>query len=192
MSTQSDDPRGSGWLLFAATMLGLTGSLNALIGLAAIGQSRVFAGDAAFVIGNLRAWGWILLAVGVAQVAAAFGIGGRAPWGRWSGIGLAGLRCGWAVRMPVGRRHAVRRRAMPALHDAVATAPPVRAGVDQRVGVGAPVRERVGVAGRRAGPSAVVDQLAEQRVADERCAAGHRTDRHRPAGVGGASGCSRG
>ena len=81
MSTQSDDPRGSGWLLFAATMLGLTGSLNALIGLAAIGQSRVFAGDAAFVIGNLRAWGWILLLVGVAQVAAAFGIGGRAPWG---------------------------------------------------------------------------------------------------------------
>jgi hypothetical protein len=91
VSTQSDDPRGSGWLLFAATMLGLTGSLNALIGLAAIGQSRVFAGDAAFVIGNLRAWGWILLLVGVAQVAAAFGIGGRAPWGRWSGIGLAGL-----------------------------------------------------------------------------------------------------
>jgi hypothetical protein len=72
-------------------MLGLTGSLNALIGLAAIGHSRVLASDAAYVVGNLRAWGWILVLLGVGQVAAAFGIGGRAPWGRWAGIGLAGL-----------------------------------------------------------------------------------------------------
>ncbi len=91
MPNQSDDARGSGWLLFAATMLGLTGSLNALIGLAAIGQSRVFAGDATFVFGSLRTLGWVLLLLGVGQVAAAFGIGGGAPWGRWTGIGVAGL-----------------------------------------------------------------------------------------------------
>lgn len=91
MSSHSDEARGSGWLLFAATMLGLTGSLNALIGLAAIGQSRVFVGDAQFVIGNLRAWGWILLLVGVVQVAAAFGVGNRTPWARWAGIGISGL-----------------------------------------------------------------------------------------------------
>ena len=91
MSTHSDDARGSGWLLFAATMLGLTGSLNALIGLAAIGQSRVFAGDATYVFGSLRSLGWVLLLLGVGQVVAAFGVGGRAFWGRWAGIAVAGL-----------------------------------------------------------------------------------------------------
>jgi hypothetical protein len=91
VSYQSDEPRGSGWLLFAATMLGLTGALNALFGMAAIGQSRVFTGHTSFLFGNLRAWGWILLAIGIAQVVAAWGIGGRAPWSRWTGILLAGL-----------------------------------------------------------------------------------------------------
>jgi hypothetical protein len=91
VSTQSDDVRGSGWLLFAATMLGLTGSLNALIGLAAIGQSRVFAGDATFVFGSLRTLGWVMLLLGIGQVVAAFGVGGHAPWGRWTGIAVAGL-----------------------------------------------------------------------------------------------------
>jgi hypothetical protein len=91
VSNQSDVARGSGWLLFAATMLGLTGSLNALIGLAAIGQSRVFAGDATYVFGSLRSLGWMLLLVGAAQLVAAFGVGGRAPWGRWAGIAVAGL-----------------------------------------------------------------------------------------------------
>jgi len=91
VSTHSDDARGYGWLLFAATMLGLTGSLNALIGLAAIGQSRVFAGDATYVFGSLRSLGWALLLVGVGQLVAAFGVGGRASWGRWAGIAVAGL-----------------------------------------------------------------------------------------------------
>ena len=91
MSAHTDDARGSGWLLFAATMLGLTGSLNALIGLAAIGQSRVFAGDATYVFGSLRSLGWVLLLLGVGQVVAAFGVGGQAFWGRWAGIAVAGL-----------------------------------------------------------------------------------------------------
>ena len=38
----------------------------------------------------------------------------------------------------------------------------------------------------------VLDQLAEQRVADQRCASGRRTDRHRSAGVGGAGGAPAG
>jgi hypothetical protein len=91
VSAHTDDARGSGWLLFAATMLGLTGSLNALIGLAAIGQSRVFEGDATYLFGSLRSLGWVLLLLGVGQVVAAFGVGGRAFWGRWAGILVAGL-----------------------------------------------------------------------------------------------------
>lgn len=82
----------SGQVTFAGVLLALLGALNALDGTAAIARSHVFVADAHFVIGDLRAWGWVLLALAFVQLAAAWGVlSERAEWARWTGVGALGL-----------------------------------------------------------------------------------------------------
>ena len=57
------DVNGS-WITFAITMLSMVGMFNIIDGLVALGNSKFFAGNAEYAIGNLRAWGWIALAAG--------------------------------------------------------------------------------------------------------------------------------
>jgi hypothetical protein len=64
---------GSGWVLFAGLMICLVGVLIGIYGIAAIGDSRVFVGDATYILSGLNTCGWIMLLVGVAQIAAAYG-----------------------------------------------------------------------------------------------------------------------
>jgi hypothetical protein len=82
---------GSGWVLFAGLMICLVGVLNVIYGIAAIGDSRFFVGDATYILSGLNTWGWIMLLLGVAQIAAAYGIWKGGEIGRWFGIGVAGL-----------------------------------------------------------------------------------------------------
>jgi hypothetical protein len=89
--TRTGFARGEGWLLFAATMLGLAGVWNVLQGMLAIGDSKVYGPDSTFVFSNLRTWGWIILVLGAVQILAAFGIGSRNEYARWFGIGVAGV-----------------------------------------------------------------------------------------------------
>jgi hypothetical protein len=56
---------GSGWVLFAGLMICLVGMLDVIYGIAAIGDSRFFVGDATYILSGLNAWGWIMLALGV-------------------------------------------------------------------------------------------------------------------------------
>ncbi|MFB6890996.1 hypothetical protein ACFCX4_16990 [Kitasatospora sp. NPDC056327] len=78
---------GSGLTTFAGVLLVLVGSLNALDGISAIAGSHVFIGDAHFVFGDLLAWGWVMLALAVAQLAAAYGVLAlRTQWARWAGV----------------------------------------------------------------------------------------------------------
>ena len=81
--------RGSGWVLFAGIMIALVGVLNIIYGIAAIGDSRFFVNDAAFILSGLNTWGWIMLVLGAAQIVAAYSIwkGGQA--GQWFGIAVA-------------------------------------------------------------------------------------------------------
>jgi hypothetical protein len=58
----------SGWVTFAGVLLLLTGSLNVIYGIAAIGDSRFFVQDAQYIISNLNTWGWITLGIGLIQV----------------------------------------------------------------------------------------------------------------------------
>jgi hypothetical protein len=90
--TYAVDP-GRGWLLFAAIMLALIGILNVIHGIAAIDNSTFFVRDAKFILADLNTWGWVLLVVGVVQLAAAFGVWQQTEWGRWLGIVLASLNC---------------------------------------------------------------------------------------------------
>ena len=83
--------RGDGWLVFAGTALGLVGILNVIDGIVALSQSRFFTANAVYTFGDLRTWGWIVLAVGVVQILAAGGVLARAQWARCTGMIMAGL-----------------------------------------------------------------------------------------------------
>lgn len=61
----------SGWVTFASVLLLLAGSLNVIYGIAAIGDSSFFVGDARYVFGSLNTWGWITLFIGLIEVLAA-------------------------------------------------------------------------------------------------------------------------
>jgi hypothetical protein len=83
--------RGGGWILFAASLLGLAGAWNTIQGILAIADSRVYVGEHTFVFSDLKTWGWIVLILGVLQLIAAFGVVGGSEAATWFGIGVAGL-----------------------------------------------------------------------------------------------------
>jgi hypothetical protein len=84
------EERGSGWVTFAGLMIGLIGVLNVIYGVAAIDKSSFYVGNARYVFGDLKTWGWVMLIVGAVQLVAAFGIFSRVTWARWVGIASAG------------------------------------------------------------------------------------------------------
>jgi hypothetical protein len=85
----ADPVAGGGWLLFAGIMIMILGVLNILWGIAAIDDSRFFVADRQFILSGLNTWGWVMLAVGVLQVAAALSIWRGGAFGRWFGITVA-------------------------------------------------------------------------------------------------------
>jgi hypothetical protein len=83
-------PQGdTGWLLFAGIMIAAVGILNVMYGIAAIGNSSFFVGDARFILSDLNTWGWVMLVLGALQVAAALSIWAGGTYGRWFGIAVA-------------------------------------------------------------------------------------------------------
>ena len=86
-----DEERGFGWLLFAATMLGLGGILSIFDGIAALSKASFYAANAHFVFSDLRTWGWIMLIVGVLLIIAAMGVFSGSGFARWFGIFAASL-----------------------------------------------------------------------------------------------------
>jgi hypothetical protein len=84
-------PRGAGLVVFAAVVLSVAGFFNLLDGIAAITRSHVFVANAHYVTGNLRAWGWVVLILGVLQLLAAGGIITGNPLARWFGVVVVGL-----------------------------------------------------------------------------------------------------
>jgi hypothetical protein len=85
------DMEGSGWVAFAGVMLTIVGVMNIIYGIAAIDDANFYVNDAKYVFSDLNTWGWIVLVIGVLQFCAAFSIFGGTSWGRWVGIGTAGL-----------------------------------------------------------------------------------------------------
>jgi len=83
--------RGYGLLLFAAVLLLVLGFFNMIYGIAAIANSHVFTANAHYVIGDLRAWGWITLILSVLQLVAAAGILAGNQLARWFAVAVVGL-----------------------------------------------------------------------------------------------------
>ena len=82
---------GSGLVLFASVLLVVAGCFNLIYGIAAIANSHVFTANAHYVFGNLRAWGWITLILGVVQLLAAAGVLAGNQWARWFAVVVVGL-----------------------------------------------------------------------------------------------------
>jgi hypothetical protein len=86
-----EDVAGSGWLTFAASMLGLVGILSVIDGIVALAKARFYVAGATYVFSDLRTWGWITLILGVVCILAAGGVLAGSQWARWFGIFAAGL-----------------------------------------------------------------------------------------------------
>jgi hypothetical protein len=86
-----DDEKGFGWLLFAATMLGLAGILSVIDGIVALSKSSFFVANSHYVFSDLRTWGWIAIILGVLLIIAAMGVFSGSGFARWFGIIVAGL-----------------------------------------------------------------------------------------------------
>lgn len=86
-----DDDPGYGWILFAGLMLGMVATLNVIQGIAAIGKAHFYAGNAHYVFGDLKTWGWVVLILGVCQGLAAVGIFVKNQFARWVGVAFAVL-----------------------------------------------------------------------------------------------------
>jgi hypothetical protein len=89
---RKEEPQGVGWVLFAACLLGLSGGWNVIEGLLAIENSHVYTRTSTtYVFSDLKTWGWIILIFGVIQFIAAVVVGSGSEFGRWAGIGSAGI-----------------------------------------------------------------------------------------------------
>jgi hypothetical protein len=82
---------GHGLILFASVLLVIIGCFNLIYGIAAIAHSHVFTANAHYVFGNLRAWGWITLIIGVLQLLAAAGVVAGNQLARWFAVAVLGL-----------------------------------------------------------------------------------------------------
>jgi hypothetical protein len=85
------EPRGAGWVSFAAMMLGFTGLWNFFEGILAIASSRVYVAHETFIFSDLNTWGWIITILGVIQGLAALALVGGSEFARWFGIAAASL-----------------------------------------------------------------------------------------------------
>jgi hypothetical protein len=79
--------RVTGWWIFAAIMLAISGTLNVIWGIVAIGESHFFTTTGAhYVFSDLKTSGWITLILGVLEILAAMSLFSGGSYGRWFGI----------------------------------------------------------------------------------------------------------
>jgi hypothetical protein len=82
---------GHGLLIFASVLLMVLGLFNLFDGIAAVASSHVFIGNAHYVVGDLRTWGWVALIFGVLQVLAGVGVLTGNQFARWFGLAVVAL-----------------------------------------------------------------------------------------------------
>jgi hypothetical protein len=78
-------------VIFAAVMVAVIGFFNLLDGIAAIANSHIFIGNAHYVVGDLRLWGWVMTIFGAVQLLAVFGVWAGNQLARWFAVAVVGL-----------------------------------------------------------------------------------------------------
>jgi hypothetical protein len=81
-----DDERGYGWVTFAGVLLLCLGTLNIIEGIAAIGNAHFFVANTHYIAGSPNIWGWILLCIGVVELAVGVGVFVKNQFSGWVGV----------------------------------------------------------------------------------------------------------
>jgi hypothetical protein len=83
--------RGTGRVVFAATLLLIAGIINVVYGIGALDNANVLVNDQRYVFDDLNQLGWVLLVIGAIQLIGGISLIGGNTFGRWIGILGAGL-----------------------------------------------------------------------------------------------------
>ena len=83
--------RGTGRVVFAATLLLIAGTLNIIYGIGALDDANIFVNDTRYIFTNLNTMGWVLIVLGVIQLTGGFSLLSGNTYGRIIGIVGAGL-----------------------------------------------------------------------------------------------------
>ena len=86
-----DQERGAGWITFAGVVIVVVAILNMIDGIAAISKSGFFVANARYIISDLNTWGWVMLGLGVLQLAVGYGVWAGNELARWAGIVIVSL-----------------------------------------------------------------------------------------------------
>jgi hypothetical protein len=78
--------RGTGRVVFAATLLLIAGTLNIIYGIGALDDANIFANDKRYIFTNLNTLGWVLIILGVIQLTGGFSLMAGNTYGRVIGI----------------------------------------------------------------------------------------------------------
>jgi hypothetical protein len=88
---RNDEDRGSGWVAFAGILLLIVGTLNIIEGIAAIDKASFFVANTHYIAGDLSAWGWTVLIIGIVQILVGLGVMAKNQFARWTGVGALAL-----------------------------------------------------------------------------------------------------
>ena len=83
--------RGTGRVAFAATMLLIVGTLNIIYGIGALDDANIFANDKRYILSNLNTLGWVLIVLGIIQLAGGFSLVSGNTFGRVIAIAAGSL-----------------------------------------------------------------------------------------------------
>lgn len=93
--------RGTGRVVFAATLLLIVGTLNIIYGIGALDNANIFVGDRRFILDDLNTLGWVLIVVGLIQLTGGFSLASGNAYGRVIGI-VAGTLGAIAALLSIG------------------------------------------------------------------------------------------
>ena len=78
--------RGTGRVVFAATLLLIAGVLNVIYGIGALDDANIFVNDKRYIFTDLNTLGWVLILLGALQLAGGFSLMAGNTFGRIIGI----------------------------------------------------------------------------------------------------------
>jgi hypothetical protein len=78
--------RGTGRVVFAATLLLIAGVLNIIYGIGALDDANVFVNDKRYIFTNLNTLGFVLIILGAIQLGGGFSLTAGNTYGRVIGI----------------------------------------------------------------------------------------------------------
>jgi hypothetical protein len=78
--------RGTGRVVFAATLLLIVGVLNIIYGIGALDNANIFVNDKRFILTDLNTMGWVLIVLGLIQLGGGFSLMAGNAFGRVLGI----------------------------------------------------------------------------------------------------------